>query len=73
MSKFPLHWHRTAIANAKAHLLFEKKHLEQQAALVTKLTEDIAFCEKQLAEAERRNLAEYDPERFLITRNGGRS
>ena len=66
--KFPLDWHREGIKNSRAHLDQEQRRLEALVASVARMRDRIEMRERQLAEAERRGLFEYDPDRFLVAK-----
>lgn len=66
--KFSIQWHEQTVANATKTLAKDQELLEQLARDIERYKADIAFTERQIAEAKRRGLKEFDPERFLRKR-----
>jgi hypothetical protein len=67
-SSRPLDWHRECLSNSEVSLARERETLERQRLLVHRLQDAVELRKRQLSEAERRGLTEFDPERFLKSR-----
>jgi hypothetical protein len=68
MTKFPISWHEECLINRKASLARERLTLDSICLQVGKLMDEISFAERQIAEAKRRGLYEFDPDKFLVKR-----
>lgn len=68
MSKFPIAWHRRC-QMARMNSLVERQHLAHDLRReIERLQADITFTDRQIAEAEKRGLTEFDSEKFLRPR-----
>lgn len=68
MSKKPLEWHRECLRNQEAYLVREREALESQRLIVHRLQNSVNLAKRQLAEADKRGLSEYDAARLLVKR-----
>lgn len=66
--KQKLEWHRRAIGVMVENLSREGAALQLAKARYGWLCQDLHFAERQLAEAERRGLTAYDPDKLLVPR-----
>jgi ribosomal protein S21 len=71
--KMPLQWHEQCLRNMKSHAERATIDAERAAEYASKLKTEIEQRERQLAEARRRGIDSFDPDRFAIKRSGGDS
>lgn len=67
---FPLSFHENGLNNMREILRAEEMALARMRERIDRLRADIDRRAEQIAEARRRGLTEFDPERFLKTRPG---
>ena len=67
--KMSIEWHREGLLNMKASLAREFGALERQLIRCSSLRDSVELREKQIAEAEKRGLTEFDSERLLVKRS----
>lgn len=63
--KMPIGWHEDCLRNARDHIQDEEKRLREAQKRVHKLRIDADFYERQIAEAKRRKLTDFDCECFM--------
>jgi hypothetical protein len=66
--KQSISWHRKCANNTRRSLEAAEKQLVYAQENVTRLRANADLYDRQIAEAERRGLSEFDDERLLITR-----
>jgi hypothetical protein len=66
--KRPISWHRECASNARRTLEREELYLASFHERVAKLREEAAFYDRQIAEAERCGMSEFDSDRLLVRR-----
>jgi hypothetical protein len=64
--KRPISWHRECASNARRTLEREELYLASATGRIAKLREEADFYDRQIAEAERRGMSEFDSERLLV-------
>jgi hypothetical protein len=69
--KQPIGWHEECVVNRERTLDELRRHHADTLQRINSMEQDIAWERTRIAEAKRRGLAEYDPERFMM-RNGNR-
>jgi hypothetical protein len=66
--KQPISWHRECASNARRTLEREELYLASAMGRIARLREQTDFYDRQIAEAERRGMSEFDSERLLVKR-----
>ncbi len=68
MTKRSLQWHRECLVNLTASRDRLRAEAEEYRRRAEKTTDEVVFRTQQIAEAERRGLAEFDPDKFMKPR-----
>ena len=66
--KMSIEWHRECLQALCASLTREVEALERQRVRCSSLSDSVELRERQIAEAEKRGLTEFDSERLLVAR-----
>lgn len=66
--KQPMDWHRDAIANWRRSLNADHKRLQDELSRLHRSQYELEFYERQIAEAEKRGMTDFDRERLLVKR-----
>lgn len=66
--KQPIEWHQRCLDNWKGNQSRLKEEVDRKTLELKRMTEDIAFFERQLTTAKDRHLTGFDSDRFLLKR-----
>jgi hypothetical protein len=66
--KKPIAWHEVCLINMKNTLSRERITLDVHRLRIAELSDRVAFAERQIAEAKRRGMDEFDADRLLRKR-----
>jgi len=61
-------WHEDCLKNMKIGLQDHQKQLERLQETIRAAEQNIALTERQIARAKKLGKAEFDPERFCVSR-----
>lgn len=63
--KFPISWHQECLKNKTAHYARERQNAMEALARCDKGDAECAFYERQIAEAQRRKITDFDLDRLM--------
>ena len=63
--KLPISWHQDCLKNKKAHYARERENAMGALARCDEGDAECAFYERQIAEAQRRKIADFDRDRLM--------
>lgn len=66
--KMPLAWHKQCLVNATLSAQSMRESLKRQIESCERLEEENRFSAQQIAEAERKGMDGFDPDRFMANR-----
>ena len=61
-------WHEDCLKNMKISLQYYQTQLERLQGTIRAVEQNIALAERQIARAKKLGKAEFDPERFCVSR-----
>ena len=64
--KYPIKWHKETLKNHKEYIAHKRDEMERIRFIVDAEMDRMLFHEKQIQEAEKRGLKEFDATKLLV-------
>lgn len=71
--KFSIEWHRNCLKNGKTSNQIDYEWAMRKLVRSEARAKELAFYEKQIEEAERRGMREFDSEKLLVKRGNNKA